>query len=74
MGLREGESKDIIIISAHYDHLGIIDGQLYPGANIVLRSKCGFEIINGWKTKNGLYYALCFWGAEEKGLLGSQYL
>ncbi len=66
MGLREGgESKDIIIISAHYDHLGIIDGQLYPGANdnasgvsVVL------EIINGLgKRKTAYYYALCFfWG------------
>ncbi|HHX96160.1 MAG TPA: M20/M25/M40 family metallo-hydrolase [Clostridia bacterium] len=75
LGLREGESKDIIIISAHYDHLGIIDGQLYPGANdnasgvsVVL------EIINGLGKRKTAYTMLfAFWGAEEKGLLGSQY-
>ena len=27
------ESNEYIIISAHYDHLGVIDGVLYPGAD-----------------------------------------
>ena len=33
IGIINGKSDSSIIISAHYDHLGIKDNKLYPGAD-----------------------------------------
>jgi len=75
LALLEGKTQEVIVVSAHYDHLGIINGQLYPGANdnasgvaVVL------EIINALadcRPERTILFA--FWGSEEKGLLGSRY-
>ena len=77
----EGKNKDeIVIIGAHYDHLGIdpmLDGdQIYNGADdnasgvsAVLQIARAFLVRENGRT----YGHLCFWDGEEKGLLGSQY-
>jgi aminopeptidase YwaD len=75
LAILEGRTEEVIVISAHYDHLGIINGELYPGANdnasgvsVVL------EIINGLagqRPEKTILFA--FWGSEEKGLWGSRY-
>lgn len=75
LALLEGRKKEVIVVSAHYDHLGVIKGELYPGANdnasgvsVVL------EIINGLAgQKPARTILFAFWGSEEKGLLGSKY-
>jgi hypothetical protein len=67
---------EVVIVSAHYDHMGIEpDGTIYNGANdnasgvaVVL------EIARMWQTqgfqpKRSVLFAA--WDAEEKGLLGS---
>jgi aminopeptidase YwaD len=75
LGILEGRQQDVIVLSAHYDHLGLINGTLYSGANdnasgvsVVL------EVVNGLagqKPERTILFA--FWGAEEKGLWGSKY-
>ncbi|HHV63603.1 MAG TPA: M20/M25/M40 family metallo-hydrolase [Peptococcaceae bacterium] len=76
-----GQDADAyVIISAHYDHLGIYNGKLYPGANDnasgvgcilqVLRSLVR-DYCQGIRPKYNIVAA--FWGAEEMGFLGSKY-
>lgn len=78
----EGKNKDeIVIIGAHYDHLGIdpmLDGdQIYNGADdnasgvsAVLQIARAF-LATGEQPERTVIFA--FWDGEEKGLLGSQY-
>jgi hypothetical protein len=75
------EKKDeVIIISAHYDHLGAHDGKIYYGADdngsgttAVLELAKAFSIAQkkGSGPKRSILF-LCVSG-EEKGLLGSEY-
>ncbi len=75
LGLLPGRKKEVIVVSAHYDHLGVVDNKIYPGANdnasgvaVVL------ELINQLKDETPPYSILfAFWGSEEMGLLGSRY-
>ncbi len=75
LGILEGQAPEIIVVSAHYDHLGKINGEIYPGANDNASGVSAvLEIIHklaGTKPQKTLLFA--FWGAEEKGLLGSQH-
>ncbi|AFQ45774.1 M28 family metallopeptidase [Desulfosporosinus meridiei] len=75
-GLMGEKTEEIILISAHYDHLGVFEGKLYPGANDnasgvgcvldVMRRILREEII----PKRTIVIA--FWSAEEMGFIGSQ--
>ena len=72
--------NEIIVITAHYDHIGIIDGQIHNGADdnatgtaAVLEVAAAFQNAkkSGHNFKRSI---LCFPNsAEEKGLLGSYY-
>lgn len=78
----EGKRTDeIVIVGAHYDHLGIdpmLDGdQIYNGADdnasgvsAVLQIARAF-LATGQQPERTVYFA--FWDGEEKGLLGSRY-
>lgn len=75
-GLIGENNEEIIVLSAHYDHLGIFEDRIYPGANDnaagvgcildVMR-----RIIREGKTPKRTII-LCFWSAEEMGFIGSQ--
>lgn len=75
LGILPGKEPGYIVVSAHYDHLGIIDKKLYPGANdnasgvaVIL------ELINQLKVRRPTYSIIfALWSAEEMGLLGSDY-
>lgn len=77
----EGKNKDEkIILSAHFDHLGIFNGQLCAGANDnASGAACVLEITrrlikdqqNGIKPEKSVL--VVFWGAEEMGYLGSEH-
>jgi hypothetical protein len=72
--------NEIIIITAHYDHIGIIDGKVHNGADDnasgtagLLEIAAAFQLAKklGLKFKRSI---LCMpVSAEEKGLLGSYY-
>lgn len=72
--------NEIIVITAHYDHIGIIDGLIHNGADdnatgtaAVLEIASAFQLAkkSGHDFKRSI---LCLPNsAEEKGLLGSYY-
>lgn len=74
LGVLPGKKDEIIVISAHYDHLGIINGEMYPGANDNASGvACIMEMISHLHDKERERTILfVFWGAEEMGLLGSR--
>lgn len=70
-------SDEYIVISAHYDHLGIIRDTIYNGADdngtgtaTVLELIRLFSSYAPIRDKNILFI---FFSGEEKGLLGSEY-
>lgn len=72
--------NEIIVISAHYDHVGIKNGEIYNGADddgsgtvALLEIAQAFSIAN--KEGNGPKRSILFLHAtgEEHGLLGSRY-
>lgn len=78
----EGSEKpnEIIVISAHYDHIGIKDGEIYNGADddgsgtvALLEIAQAFEIAK--KEGHGPKRSILFLHVtgEEHGLLGSSY-
>jgi Zn-dependent M28 family amino/carboxypeptidase len=78
IGIIEGVKKDeVIVIGAHYDHLGIYDGYIYNGADDNASGTVGVLTIaraiaaTGKQPEKTIIFAL--WTGEEKGLLGSKY-
>lgn len=75
-GLMGKNQQEVILLSAHFDHLGIFEGRLYPGANDnasgvgclldVMR-----RILREGKTPKRTV-VLAFWSAEEMGFVGSK--
>ncbi|MFN3530668.1 MAG: M28 family metallopeptidase [Bacteroidia bacterium] len=67
----------VIIISAHYDHLGMMGNTIFPGAN---DNASGTAMLldmarHYTQVENQPHYSLLFiaFGAEEAGLVGSSY-
>lgn len=82
MGYMEGTDKkdEVVLITAHYDHVGIQNGQIHNGADDDGSGTCAvLEIAEAFaKAKaegNGPRRSILFMTVtgEEKGLLGSQY-
>lgn len=82
MGFIKGSTypKEVLIISAHYDHVGVKKGQIYPGADdnasgtsALLEIGQAFALAEkeGISPKRSIL--LIALGAEEKGLIGSAY-
>jgi hypothetical protein len=82
LGYLEGtDLKDeVIIITSHYDHVGIIDGKIYNGADddgsgTVAVMDIAEAFVNAKADGNGPRRSILFMNVtgEEKGLLGSAY-
>jgi hypothetical protein len=80
VGLLHGKTNDAdrhaILLSAHYDHLGVRGGVTYHGANDDASGTSAvleFARIFGSGSRHDrtIYFALM--GCEEEGLLGAQY-
>lgn len=82
LGFLEGTDKkeELIVITAHYDHIGIIDGKIYNGADddgsgttAVLELAEAFALAKkeGNASRRSILFMLVT--GEEKGLLGSSY-
>jgi peptidase M28-like protein len=70
------ESKQIIMLSAHLDHLGIKDGKTYPGADddasgTVAVIELAHALAKQERPQRTIVFAL--WGSEEAGLVGARY-
>lgn len=74
IGYIPGKSDQAIVISAHYDHLGIIDGKVYNGADDNASGVAGLLQIATYFSMNKPNYTLVFtfFDAEELGLQGSK--
>ncbi len=78
IGVIEGKDPDqVIVLGAHYDHLGIVNGYIWNGADDNGSGTVGVMTIakaimdTGMKPEKTIIIAL--WTAEEEGLLGSRY-
>ncbi len=68
--------QQVILLSAHLDHLGVRDGKMYPGADddasgTVAVMELARALARQHRPQRTLVFAL--FGSEETGLLGSQY-
>ena len=72
-----GKKKDqIILLSAHLDHLGVKDGKTYPGADddasgTVAVMELARALAKEPRPQRTIVFAL--WGSEEAGLIGARY-
>ncbi|MDA8227661.1 MAG: M20/M25/M40 family metallo-hydrolase, partial [Desulfitobacterium hafniense] len=74
-GLMGELENEAVILSAHYDHLGVYKGEIYPGANDNASGVgCVLDVTRrlvreGKIPKRSIIIA--FWSAEEMGFVGS---
>jgi len=71
-----GEPGEIILLSAHLDHLGVKKGKVYPGADddasgTVAVMELARALASGPPPQRTIVFAL--WGSEEAGLVGARY-
>lgn len=71
-----GEKDQIVLLSAHLDHLGVKDGKTYYGADddasgTVAVMELAHVLAKEVKPTRTLIVAL--WGSEETGLVGTRY-
>ncbi|PVY39878.1 M28 family peptidase [Pontibacter virosus] len=82
LGYIEGTDKkdEVIVVTAHYDHVGIEDGEIFNGANddgsgtvavVELAEAFAQAKKDGMGPRRSILFMLVT--AEEKGLLGSEY-
>ncbi len=73
-GLIRGKNDDIIVISAHYDHVGIINGKVYNGADDNASGVAALLNLAKYFKANLPQQTLMFvaFDAEEQGLMGSK--
>jgi Zn-dependent M28 family amino/carboxypeptidase len=70
------EKDQVILLSAHLDHLGVKNGKTYPGADddasgTVAVLELARALAAEPKPSRTVVFAL--WGSEEAGAIGSQY-
>ena len=75
VGMIEGKSDDVIVLTAHYDHLGIRNGEIYNGmddnASGVGALMAIAELYSGaTQPEHSLLFV--FFDAEEKSLTGAR--
>jgi hypothetical protein len=78
LGKIEGttEKDQIVLLSAHLDHLGVVKGETYPGADddasgTAAVMELARVLAKEPKPKRTVVVAL--WGSEEEGMIGAQY-
>ncbi len=77
VGYLPGKSDSIVLITAHYDHLGMIGDIMFPGAD---DNASGVSMVLNlakfYKKEKKLEYTMVFalFSGEEAGLLGSKYM
>lgn len=64
----------IILVTAHYDHVGIRNGLVYPGADDNASGSAALLQIAAWMSAHPPAHTMlfCLFDGEESGLYGSQ--
>jgi len=75
-GLMGEKPQEVVLLSAHYDHLGIFEGNLYAGANDNASGVgCILDVMRRILREGNVpkrTIVLAFWSAEEMGYVGSE--
>jgi hypothetical protein len=78
LGKIEGttQKNQVILLSAHLDHLGVKNGKTYPGADddgsgTVAVMELARALANQPRPARTVVFAL--WGSEEAGMIGARY-
>jgi len=75
--IRGTDSTRFVVLSAHYDHLGMRGDTIYAGADDNASGVSGMlALANQWvnrKERPPCSLIFAAWSAEEKGMLGSKY-
>ncbi|MEP6514327.1 MAG: M28 family peptidase [Parafilimonas sp.] len=68
-----GNTDSVIVISAHFDHLGVKKGEIYNGADDNASGTAGLLSMAAYFSKHKPHHTLLFaaFDAEEEGLMGS---
>ncbi|MBE9601021.1 M28 family peptidase [Pedobacter sp. MC2016-24] len=74
IGYIEGKSEQVIVISAHYDHIGIINNEVYNGADDNASGIAALLKFAAYYSKHQPNHTLIFaaFDAEEMGLRGAK--
>lgn len=74
IGYIEGKTDEIIVISAHYDHIGIINNEIYNGADDNASGVAALLKFAAYFKENKPQHTLIFaaFDAEEMGLQGAK--
>ncbi|HEX8892625.1 MAG TPA: M20/M25/M40 family metallo-hydrolase [Terriglobales bacterium] len=78
LGKIEGTTQkdQIILLSAHLDHLGVVKGETYPGADDDASGTAAvMELarVLAKEPKPNRTVIVALWGSEEQGMVGAQY-
>lgn len=77
MAMVEGTSEPgrFVLLTAHYDHLGIREGQVYPGADDNASGVAAMLAAAAWFTENPPKRSMVFvaFDGEEQGLQGARH-
>jgi hypothetical protein len=73
---QDESQNEIVLLTAHLDHLGVVKGKTYPGADddasgTATVMELARALAQGPKPRRTIVAAL--WGSEEAGLIGSRY-
>jgi Zn-dependent M28 family amino/carboxypeptidase len=74
IGYIQGKTDNVIVVSAHYDHLGIVNNEVYNGADDNASGVAGLLYLAEYFAKNPPDHTLVFaaFDAEEMGLQGAK--
>ena len=74
IGYIPGKTSNIIVVSAHYDHLGVVKDQIFNGADDNASGTAGLLKIAAYFAKNKPTNTIIFasFDAEEMGLQGAK--
>ncbi|WP_293788639.1 M28 family peptidase [uncultured Pedobacter sp.] len=74
IGYIPGKGNNVIVVSAHYDHLGVIKGEVFNGADDNASGTAGLLKIAAYFSKNKPNNTIIFaaFDAEEMGLQGAK--
>lgn len=74
IGYFPGASPDAIVLSAHYDHLGILNGKIFHGADDNASGVAALLAVMEYFSRNRPRHTLVFavFDAEESGLHGAK--
>lgn len=74
IGYIQGKTSNVIVVSAHYDHLGVIKDEVFNGADDNASGTAGLLKIAAYFAKNKPTNTIIFaaFDAEEMGLQGAK--